>query len=69
MTQTSHRDPQTGLPGARPGPPKECKSQLPGTTLPLGWYGPAPVVYNLAAKNGGQLKVNKSHFPQQRGSG
>ena len=65
VTWTSHTDLQTGLPGAGPGPTREHSSQLPGTTLPLGGYGPAPVVYSSAAKNRGQLKVNKSHFPQE----
>lgn len=46
VTQTSHTDPQTGLPGAGPGPGPSFLVQL----CP-GGYGLAPVVYSSAAKN------------------
>ncbi|KAK2110807.1 hypothetical protein P7K49_010553 [Saguinus oedipus] len=63
-----HRPPPpTWIAWGLPWASKRTKSQLPGTTLPLGGYGPALVVYSSAAKNRGQFEVRKrpqrkSHF-------
>lgn len=63
--------PPTWFAWGLPGTGKGAKSQLLGTTLPLGGYGPAPVVYSSAVKNrpiqGNQRPIKQSHFPSVEG--